>query len=810
MTTPDFTFAFEGADAPGGPWAHLQVVSFQGREQISSLYRYDITLLARDPAPEVDPHDLIGARATLRIATLTRPAYKLVHGVLAEAEELHPVPEGMLYRVLLTPSLVRANHRTRCRIFLEKTTRAIVEAVLQGDPSLTLEDAAAVKEDDGDVSSFSPPAEKFTWRIDDPSRIDDAHVRPYCVQYNESDLAFVSRLLEEEGISYHFENGAGACLLVLSDTDQGKARLDPFEPLGSHVAGRAVTSVKLGARLRERKVRLRDYDWRKPALALLAEATSDKEDLFEIRYPGGFSHDAPSQGDPLAQARLDRYRTEAEYAVGDGLARVLSAGAVFQLDHEKARYDGEYLVTKLDVRGEQQGTVTLSATPSSVPFSCSFECARRGKGGAPAESRFRPPRVTPKPRIVGSQTAFVTADPRSQGAEIHVGGPPGAEIGCVRLRFHWDLDEERLAKEPSSCWVRVSQVFAGVGEGGVWHPRVGVEVIVDHLDGDPDRPLVTGRVYNGANRPPAPASGAATVSMFKSFASPGAGVHNELGFDDTAGKEQIKMHAGKDWNSTVGHDRSEKVSNDSTSDVGVNRTESTGGDRATSVKGNNTESVDGDESVSVKGSQTSSINVDQSSSVGANQSLSVGADRTVSVGADQTISVGANQTTSIAANDALSVGGNRSISVSGNRSESVGGNADQIIAGNKAVTVSGNAEETVSGSRSVTVSGTMTHTISGAVELSGAADITQTAGANIATSAGANAGVQAGANLSLIAAAEAALQGASVHVTASGEIVLGAGGSAIKISGSGVEITGGAVKIAGGTVDVTGGMVKIN
>lgn len=810
MTTPDFTFAFEGADAPGGPWAHLQVVGFQGSEQISSLYRYEITLLARAPAPEVDPHDLIGARATLRIATHSQPAYKVVHGILAEAEELHSVPEGMLYRVVLMPPLVRASHRTRCRIFLEKTTRAIVEAVLQGDPSLTLEDGAAVAEDDGDVSSFSPAAEKFTWRIDDPSRIDDVHVRPYCVQYNESDLAFVSRLLEEEGISYHIENGAGACLLVLSDSDKGKARLEPFEPLGSDIPGRVVTSMKLGARLRERKVRLRDYDWRKPALNLLAEAQGGKEDLFEYRYPGGFSHDAPSQGDPLAKARLDRYLTEAEYAVGDGLSRVLSAGSVFQLEHAKARYDGEYLVTKLDVRGEQQGTVTVQAAQNNAPFSCTFECVRRGKGGAPAESRFRPPRVTPKPRIVGSQTAFVTADPQTKGAEIHVGGPPGTEIGCVRLKFHWDLDEERLAREPSSCWVRVSQVFAGVGEGGVWHPRVGVEVIVDHLDGDPDKPLVTGRVYNGANRPPAPASGAATVSMFKSFASPGAGAYNEFGFDDTAGKEQIKMHAGKDWNSTVGNDRSEKVSNNSSSDVGVNRTESTGGDRSTSVKGNNTESVDGDESVSINGSQTNAIGVNQSSTVGADQSLSVGANRTVSVGADQAVSVGANQTTSVAANDTLSVGGDRSIAVSGNRSEAVGGNASQSVTGNKAVAVSGNAEENVSGSRSVAVSGTMTHTVAGAVALSGAADITQTAGANLVASAGANAGVQAGANLSLTAAAEAALQGATVHVNASGEIVLGAGGSAIKISGSGVEITGGAIKIAGGTVDVTGGMVKIN
>src|SRR5580658_1087356 len=134
MITTDFTFAWEHASAPAGPWSHLQVVRFDGREELSSLYRYELTLLARAPAPEVDPHDLVGSRATLRIATLTEPAYKLLHGIVVEAEELGPGPEGMLYRAVLLPPLVRARHRTRSRIFLEKTTRQIVNAVLQGDP----------------------------------------------------------------------------------------------------------------------------------------------------------------------------------------------------------------------------------------------------------------------------------------------------------------------------------------------------------------------------------------------------------------------------------------------------------------------------------------------------------------------------------------------------------------------------------------------------------------------------------------------------------------------------------------------------
>ncbi|APR75125.1 VgrG protein [Minicystis rosea] len=802
MSTPDFTFAWESASASEGPWAHLHVVRFEGREELSALYRYDVTLVARTEGAELDPHELVGARATLRIATLTAPAFKLVHGVVVEAEELGAVPEGMLYRAVLMPPLVRAQHRTRCRIFLRRTTREIINAVLQGDPHLAHEDGAAVLDDVGDMTSFETADEKFCWRIEDPTRIDDRRVRPYCVQYNESDLAFVARLLEDEGISYHFENGAGACVLVLSDTDQGKARLDPFDPLGSHVSARHIGAVKLGARLREKKVRLGDYDWRKPKLDLGAEAKGDADDLFAFCWPGGYA-DEKRLGEQLARARLDRYSVEAEYATMSGTGRVLSAGAIFRLEHEKDRYEGESLVTRLDVRGEQHGAATVNVGAAGEhPYTSTFECARRGHGGAPAESRFRPARRTPRPRIAGSQTAFVTDEPSSRGAEIHVGGPEGAEIGCVRLRFHWDTDEDRLAKEPSSCWVRVSQVFAGAGEGALWHPRVGCEVIVDHLDGDPDRPIVTGRVYNGQNRPPGPASGAATVSILRSCASPGKGVHNEFGFDDTAGSEQVKMHAGKDWNSTVGHDRTEKIANNSTSEVGVDRTESTGSNRKTSVDANNTETIGADEAVTIAANQTLSV--------GSNQAVTVGADQIEKIGASLTLTVGADRKASIAVNDALAVGANQEASVGANRKASVGGNQEESIGGNRVLGIGGSSAETVTGSRSVSVTGAMSHAVTGAVTISGAAAVKQTAGAAFEIASGGPTRVAAGTELVCSGGAKAALQAPDVFISAGGSITLSAGGATIKLSGAGVEIAASAIKIAGGSVDVSGSPVKLN
>ncbi len=733
-TTHDFTFAWEHAE--GSPWAHLQIVRFHGHEEISALYRYELTLLAREPAAEIDLGVLVGARATLRIATLTQPAYRLVHGVIAEAEEIGPVPEGMLYRAVLAPPLVRAQHRSRCRIFLEKTPRQIIDAVLQGDPELRRDDGCTVVEDVGVGASFTPAAEVFAWRLGDPARLDDSLARPTCVQYNESDLDFVARLLEEEGVGYHFEHGEGVCLLVLSDGDQGKARLEPFDAFGPRVAGRSVTTLKLGARLRERAVRLGDYDWRKPALRLSAEAR-EPGDLFEQRWPGGFPHDTLDQGAQLARARLDRYRSESAYATGEGTARVLSAGAVFAVDLPEARHEGEYLVTKLDVRGEQHGMASVASSEGAIPFACAFECVRRGVGDRVEESRFRPALTTPRPRILGSQTAFVTADPAATGAEIHVGGPKGAEIGCVRLRFHWDTEEARLAKEPSSGWVRVSQAFAGAGEGALFHPRVGVEVIVEFLDGDPDHPIVTGRVYNGRNRPPAAAGGAATVSLFKSFASPGGGVYNELGFDDTAGREQLKVHAGKDWNSTVGHDRSEKVANNSTSAVSVDRSESTGANRVTTV----------------------------------------GADDSVAVGANLTVSVGANRAESVSGHASLTVAGNESTTVAGARAVTVSGAMIEIVAGD--VGLHGGADVTV--------------TSAATMALSAAASVNVVAGATASFVARAEAIVQ-GANVQVSAAGEIVLSagGCSIKISGGGVEI---NGGPVKIAGSSVDITGSLVKL---------------
>lgn len=779
----DYSFAWEHAESPNGPWGHLEVLWFRGHEEMSQLYRYEIVALAKTPNADIDLQEMIGTRATLRIRTYADPAFRLVHGVIAEAEDLAPVPEGMVYRITLMPPLVRANHRQRSRIFLDKTIRRILDATITSDPNYARVEGMAADPVDIADPAFAPARDRFTWRTSDSPRLDQVNGRPFCVEYMETDFNFMSRLLEDEGLSFHFEHGEGLCLLVLSDRDAGRTKLSPFDPLGVNIQGRAVQTVKMGARMRPTKVRLYDYNWRKPALEMLAQAeqtASNEEQLFEDYYPGGYV-ESPAQGAPLANARVDRLAVEAEYATFYSTCRLLGAGTIFKLDYPKAKYEGEYLVTKIDVYGEQAGAASIAMTIGlkdellGKPFDSRFECARRGTSEAVAESRFRPARTARRPRIHGSQTAFVTAEPQAPGAEINVGGPSGDEIGCVRLRFLWDKEAERLAKEPSSCWVRVSQMFAGAGQGAVFHPRVGVEVIVEYLEGDPDRPIVTGRVYNGQNRPPVNGAGAATESTMKTLSSPGGGNFNELYFQDAAGREQIRLEAARNYDMIVDNDRSESVARDASSNVGNDRSESTGVNRSTSVGSNNMEIVGASESVAV----------------GMNQSVSVGVNRTMLVGANHLVQVGADQAVTVSANDVLTVGAEQRITIGGVQTTTIGGA--------QVVTVGAGQTTSVAGASSATSGGAMSMAAGGPQEMSAPAQAFMAAGTQTLQST----------TTTITAAAVMAATAGAIASTAAPFVTAEAGG-VLSLSGPVTIMTGGTITISGGTVNVDGGSININ
>jgi type VI secretion system secreted protein VgrG len=791
-TQPDFLFHWEGGSAE---WGALRVVSFQMEDAISKPFELKLVLRANSVDDEVDPETLIGTLATLRIATLSEPSVRCVHGLVIEASEVGATRSGMLYEVILAPPVIRAAHRVSSRIFLEKSTKEIIEAVLATDPKMKLDDPT-FEAPDTMTDAFEAPAESFAFRIADTARIEDKKTRPYCVQYNESNLEFVARLLAEEGISFHFEHHAKAIVMVLSDSDEGRTKLDPFDAIAPGQLGRQLDQIRLGGRMRPSKFRLTDYNWTKPKLDMKAEAKSDGDESLAVDHYPGLYPDEPKQAELLVKARLERLQTEARFAEVDTGCRLLSAGSVFAVSHPTPRYEGEYLVTRVISTGRAIGELGAGEglpqrarfSSSELPFAARVECARRGAGDSAEESKFRPVLLV-KPRIIGAQTAMVTAEPSTKDAEIHVGGPEGNENGCVRLKFHWDLETDRHDKEPTSCWVRVSQAFAGAGGGALCHPRVGTEVIVDFQDGDPDRPIIVGRVYNGEQPAPANGKGAATVTTLKSMASPGGKVFNELAFDDTAGEEKVSLNAGKDWNTAVGNNREETVKNDSTSTVQANRKEDTTADRTTSVGGNNAETVSGNETVDVSGNQDITVGASQKEGISASQTITVGSNRGLSVGGSQNISVSASNTVAVGASENYSVGASRT--------DSIGASLTQGVAANATINVG--AGHTINAGASSTV-----NTILSTVNASGVAQINSpmceinTPGATIVNTT----------EFKALAAASATINGATVTISSSGDVVIQ--GASVSIKGDRIALEGGAITIAGSTVDITGGTVNVN
>ena len=808
--TDDFVFAWEGASAPGGKWAHLRVVRLSGEEEASRPFRYELHLAVKSPIEEPEPDALVGKRATLRIATLSSPQLKVVHGIITEAEDVAQLSDAAVYRVVLEPALSLSRFRKRCRIFLDKTTRQIVEAVL-GDAEITNRSGGAVEPDVGALD-YAPAADEFTWRISDPSRLDEAKARPFCVQYNESDLAFVSRLLEEEGISYHFEQGDGVCLLVLSDADAGRPRLEGV--VGPGEEERRITNVRQGARLRAHSVVLGEYSWKKPALSLAIDAKQgEASDLVEHTFPGGHLEHR-YQGEPLARARAERLHTEALYATARGRARVLSAGTIFTLEHDRARYEGEYLVTKLRVRGHQEGVLASSSSADAeVPWEIEIECASRGQGSAVAESKFRPARRTPKPRIFGAQTAFVTAEPGASSSEVNVNGPDGLDIGCVRLKFHWDTEQARLAKEPSSSWVRVSQAFAGPGQGGVMHPRVGVEVIVEFEEGDPDRPIVSGRVYNGANRPPKTAP---THSTLFSLATPGGAVHNEISFVDTAGGELVYMNAGKNMTADVGNDRRENVGVDALMKVGANDLEQIGANNTTTVGADDSLTVGADQNKAIGGSRSRVIGANRTKMIGASETRIIGADHTNVVGGALDEKVGAAVTESYGATRTSSVAADWTEHFSATKTQSVAGIVIQAYGGNHTTTVGGFRTINVGALQGVLVGGSVSNTYNGPHTVNvGAVQLNIAGGPITVIAPSIDINAPLNLHLEILKISLWALKGLAYgcNIALTGVAVQGlglskgAGGASLSVTGADIGVDGPEKSVAGAKLKLIGALI---
>ncbi len=668
----------------GIPEDELRVAGFSGVEAVSEPFQFSLELVSTDSGIQFD--QAVGEDGLLSIAG-TDGSERYVHGTVSRFEERGQGQRFTTYYAELVPWIARLGLRARCQIHQKMTVEEIVTKVL--------EDAGLA-------------SDKF--RFDLKAALPK---REYCVQYRETDLAFVSRLLEEEGIFYYFEHDKEQHVLVLVDDVATTAPIAGTASVPYHVlSGQAaeeehVYDFRMAQEMRTGAVRHRDFDFATPSKTLEANEQADVEtDLEVYDYPGRYANPDNKGKDAdeakrLAKVRLEELRSVRIEGGGESVCRRLVPGYCFTLeghprpDDKLPKFNTEYLLLRLLHTGSQPQAREQDAGEGGFAYNNSFECV-------PTDAPYRPPRLTPAPRIRGLQTAIVV-------------GPGGEEIytdehGRVKVQFHWDLEGKK--DQDSSCWIRVSQGWAGPGWGAMFIPRIGQEVIVDFEEGDPDRPIVTGRVYHGTNKPPYPLPDDKTKSTVKSDSSPGGGGSNELRFEDKKGSEEVYIHAQKDENIVVENDKSENVGHDETISIGNDRTETVGHDEKITVGNDRTESVAANETLSVGQDRTRTVSKNEkvtvtltrTHSVGVNEAINVGAAQEVTVGAARTLSVGAVQKTSIGANHSVDVGASETKKVAKDRSIKVGKNMT-LDAGDQIVFKTGKASISMKKDGTIVISG---------------------------------------------------------------------------------------------------------
>lgn len=542
---------------PSTGWFGVEVIRWKGEEALSEPYRFTVTVLRPRSEGPLDLELLVDDNTTLLIRSPL--ADRAVHGIVASVEEIERTPEHTLYELLVVPPFERARHRVRSRTFVGRTLREILSYVLENRSTESPEGFAGHVGHAGGAAPFAfPEGEHFgparaTYRfaVSTPERLDHPTLRAYTVQYGETDADFVSRLLEEEGLTYLYEHTVDEVIFTITD-NPGSARLLSHTTrarLDRHVKGlgqdhEVVTKLTATSRMGLGPVEVRDWDPTRPLGPRRGLARGEREEAWdaygELRFPGrDEAMAAPCVS--IAEVRRERRAVESAMRVGRSTLRAIAPG---------------WKVSIVDVHGGQEVEVvivrvttfaTYHVVESDVLSETPFGLSPRGHDRASYENafealdariQFRPEQKTTRPRIDGVQCALVTADEVGNTVEIH----RNAE-GEVRLRFPWDQRSE--PGTPSSCWVRVSQGWAGAGFGQIFTPRVHQEVLVAYQEGDPDRPLIVGRVYD-AVQPIRYEK--ATISAITTKSSPGSDGYNELRFDDETGNEEVYIQAERDYN----------------------------------------------------------------------------------------------------------------------------------------------------------------------------------------------------------------------------------------------------------------------
>jgi type VI secretion system secreted protein VgrG len=593
----------------------------------------------------------------------------------------------------------------------------------------------------------------------------------YCVQYRETDFQFITRLLEHEGIYWWVKHEQDKHTLVLMDASSAHnpiahdAKLpyledDIAQPRHNepHIASWASEEE-----IQTEKVVLTSYDFMAPSTSLLTEAKVSRQHpqagAERFDFQGDYTHKA--DGKQLADDLLDGAQTAYKRFQGVTNVEHFESGCLFDLTrHPLDDQKGRYLITRVGM----QATIRLfdQAGANEIQFKVDFNAI-------PAAQQFRPPRQTPKPFVQGPQTAVVV-------------GPDGEEIytdkyGRVKVQFHWERPGEKYDK--FSCWVRVSHPWAGKNFGMIHTPRIGQEVVVSFLEGDPDQPLITGRVYNAEQMPPWELPANATQSGILTRSSKGGayGNANAIRFEDKKGSEQLWIHAEK--NQDI------EVENDETHWVGHDRTKTIDHDEKVHVKHDRTETVDNNESITigvdrkeqVGSNETISIGKDRKETVGANETISIGSNRTEDVGSDEKITIAKSRTESVGTDESVTIGASRTHTVGSAETITVGADQSLSVGAARTLSVGSNQSVTVGADHKLSVGGAETHSIGKALSLNVAEART--------TSVGKDDSLTVGKNLTITAADSITLKTGSASITMKKDGTITIKGKDITLDGSG-------------------------
>ncbi|MGB9091004.1 MAG: type VI secretion system tip protein VgrG [Pseudomonas farsensis] len=552
----------------------FKVLAFEGVEAISTLYAIQVELVSE--YPDFDLESLLSQPAFLQFGLKGEG----IHGRIEDVLVGEAGTRLTRYHLTLVPALHYLQFSHNQRIFQHLTVPQIVAQVLKG---------------------HGIQADAYAFHVS------TSPAREYCTQYGENDLEFIQRLCSEDGISWHHQHSPDGHLLVFTDDQTYFPILGdtPYQQDSGMAASHSVVSrFAMRFSTRTSTTTRRGYDAKRPSQRLESQYTADFVPVLEdYRYPVQIENER--LGDKLARRALERHRSDYQRAEGKSDQPILRSGHFFKLtEHPRQQFNDLWLLLSVTHSGKQPQSLEEAITSDVRPEDGFTQGYRNTFSAIPWDVFYRPPLVTRKALLV-SQTARVT-------------GPAGEEIFCdeygrVKVEFHWDRAE--LSSDKSSCWLRVSSSWAGANFGSVTIPRIGMEVVVTYLEGNPDHPLITGCVPNKVTPVPYPLPAHKTRTVLRSQSSPHSGGYNELSIEDRAGQEKISLRAQRDIeqlilndsDTRIGNDRTEQITRNSRSLIKHDRFEQVGNDSTSLIKGDELHTTEGLRNTMVGGNELISI-----------------------------------------------------------------------------------------------------------------------------------------------------------------------------------------------------------